>query len=85
MEWKNHSWEEATWENWELLKESFLHDNLEDKVVFEGGNIDTILDPVIHEELSDMDEGGVANVENEWPREKRKRNGPAWMRDYYAT
>lgn len=40
VKWKHLSTDDATWENSQELRERFVHENLEDKVPLNGGNID---------------------------------------------
>ncbi|KAF7806156.1 Ty3/gypsy retrotransposon protein [Senna tora] len=65
VEWENRDREEATWEQWETLCQSFPHDNLEDKVIVHGEGIVTISKPKAKPKDNDpMDVGTKAKEDN---------------------
>ncbi|KAF7813177.1 retrotransposon-related protein [Senna tora] len=68
VEWSGSSRDEATWEDWATLVEVFPSINLEDKVIFQEGNVDT----------NQADQPGLGPTS----REKRVRRPPYWAQDY---
>ena len=69
VQWEGHAPEDSTWECWEELRR--VH-NLEDKVVFGDGSVDS------NTQQSNTQTGD--NAENSRP--KRVRTRPTYLRDY---
>ncbi|KAF7813725.1 F-box/kelch-repeat protein [Senna tora] len=91
VEWEGGTRDDATWEDWTQLKKTFPDIQLEDKLVFEGGNIDMEAKKGIGPEkdvepspiTKQAEEAKSSSPKEEGPmREKRKKKTPAWTRDY---
>lgn len=87
VEWQGKSRDEASWESWKALTELFPDVVLEDKVLFEGGNIDT--NDVAEGEsagqvephISTQDATMATDAGDSLP--KRASHAPVWTRDYH--
>jgi len=75
IQWSGTFPEDATWEFFEELKQSYPHLHLEDKVPFDGGR--DVIDPT-------EDEGADQSNWDKEPRQRSKRNRvrPKWRNDY---
>lgn len=96
VEWTGASRDEATWEDFDSLKEAFPHTDLEDKVIFEieGIDMNKTADGVVSSDKSASyvaaNDVSAHDVEKETGRKldtwehngSRKRNPPKWTRDY---